>query len=323
MQSQHSGGLILTGRYRVRHLRQVASDEPSSATAAAYAVRRKTKALTAIITPADWDRIVEVYERHGGYSIKVAHELGWTHDRARRFFYKGVPSMGYPPIRTLLAMDNLSTEQIRARRAEIEEQIAYESNKPAGSERFPVRQKKKQPVVETPEAVEAQAVVIQETEQARLRELVRLEEQRRKAREDAIQSRAEEATLVSINRRNAIALNGLTAKLMSGAAALSESIQQELEKMAQDKRVSTAEKLQLVRSAASVARFNSEATMLAIKSERMVLGQPIEAEPETRDDGTLDQAVEWIEMSIAAVRRARERGLLTATTQPVDPKTRR
>jgi hypothetical protein len=160
--------------------------------------------------------------------------------------------------------------------------------------------------------VEQKAIVIHTAEQDRIRELVRQEEERRKAREDAIQARSEEATLIGINRRNAIALNGVTAQLMKGAVALSAKIQEELEREAETGQLSLQAKLQLVRSAASVARFNSEATMLAIKSERMVLGQPIEAAPDTPDDGTLEQAVEWIERSVKAVKRARERGLLTS-----------
>jgi hypothetical protein len=261
---------------------------------------RKRVPLVSNITPEEWDRIVAVYARHHGYSYAVAVELGWPIARARRVYMRGYKSLGLPPIKTLLAKDALSAEQIRAKRASMDAEL------PPTEE------------VTSIEQIESKATVIHAAEQARVRELVRLEEVREKAREDAVKSRADEALLISINRKNAMALNGVTASLMKGAIALSARIQTELEAAAFSGELTVQEKLNLVKSAASVARFNSEATMLAIKSERMVLGAPIDVPAESGVDGSLEQAVEWIERSVRVVQRARDRGLLQATNNP-DP----
>lgn len=270
---------------------------------------RKPKDLIATITPAEWDRIVSVYQRHGGYSIRVAQELGWNDARARRIFYRGLPSRGFPPIRTLIAMDGLVADQIRAKRSEFEEAAVVMEDQHAAYAGNVQKTAKRSAVVEV------KAQVIEPREQERLNELVRREDERAKARADAVKSRAEEALLVSANRRNAIALNGVTARLMRGARSLSETIERELQKVADNEEIPVEEKLRLLKSAAQIARFNSEATMLAIKSERMVLGQPIEVDPANVEEDSLDQAAKWIETSIRAVQLARQRGLLGSGSQ--------
>lgn len=255
---------------------------------------RKQAPLTSLITDAEWDRICDVYRRHGGAHQSVANELGWTKARMHRVWKRGYPSQNLPPIMHSLGMDPESVEEIRARR----NRLIKEELPPSEP-------------VSTIEEVETKAVVIHTREQQRIQKLMRIEEDRRHAREDALAARAEEATLISITRQNALALNGATARLMKGALALSEKIQEGLEKEARDGSLSVKESLALVRSAASVARFNSETTMLAIKSERMVLGQPIDTDPEHHvDDGTLEQSVEWIERAASAIEKARARGLL-------------
>lgn len=258
---------------------------------------RKRKSLVSNITPDEWNRIVSVYARHNGYSCAVAVELGWPIARTARVYKRGYPSLGLPPIKTILAQDALSADAIRAKRQELSESLP--------------------PSVEITrvEEVEVRAEIVHEAEQTRVRELLRQEEERQKARADAIKSRAEEALLISVNRRNALALNGVTERLMKGAVALSQNIEEELAKAATDEALTLSDKLQLMKSAAQIARFTSEATMLAAKSERMVLGQPIEADPVRTDGGSLEQAVEWIEAAAKAVNRARERGLLAASTE--------
>jgi hypothetical protein len=253
----------------------------------------KKRDLTGHITAEVYAELVEVYRKHGGPCDALCKELGWLPARAARVFTRGYKRSGHRPIVEILAEDQVA---IHANRRRLEEGLP-----PA-------------PPLPTEDELQAdsnRAVVIADHENRRLQELVRREEERRKAREDAIQARSEEALLLGMNRRNAIALNGVTAQLMKGAVALAGLIQQELEKAASGQiELSLDHKLKLVRSAASVARFNSEASMLAIKSERLVLGQPIEAAADTPDDGSLEQAVAWIERSVKAVQRARARGLL-------------
>lgn len=259
---------------------------------------RKQHPVTSLISQSEWDRICEVYRRHNGPRKSVAEELGWTIVRMKRVFKRGYPSQGFPPVMQVLCMDPDSVDEIRAKRQQLQKELP--PSEP----------------IESVEEVEAKAVVIHTREQERIASLMRREDERRHAREDALEARTEEAVLVSSARRNAIALNGVTAQLMAGAIKLAAKIQKGLEEEASGGTMSTKEQLALVRSAASVARFSSETTMLAAKTERMVLGEPIETEPEHHDDGSLEQAVAWIERSVRAVERARKRGLLTAETLP-------
>jgi hypothetical protein len=241
------------------------------------------------ITHEEWQRIVAVFSKHEGRVRAAAAELGWPRARAIRRYRLGYPSLGYPPIKTILARDLFSADEIRAER-----QLA--------EARLP-------PSAPSHAAVE----VITSAEQARLKQLVRREEDRQLARNDAIKARGEEATLIQINRRNAIALNAMTAQVLRGAAALSATIQAELEQEAKSSKMSLPQKLHLVRSAASIARFNAEASVMAVKAERLVLGSPIEAAGDGPDErGSLDEAAAWIEKCATALKRARSRGLLAA-----------
>lgn len=255
------------------------------------------------VSPDDYHELVKIFAKHDCNIANVAAELGWPARRATRAYKRGYPGHGFPPIRTILARDTIAGDEIRAERAALDRKM------PRSTE-----------IVETaPGAqaaeIESKAVVIHGAEERRLKALMRLEEERRLTREDAIKSRAEEMMLISINRRNALALNGVTASVLKGALALSGKLQKQMEKEARSGEMDPASVLALVRSAASIARFTAEATVLAVKSERAVLGEPIPVDGVLDDnsDGTLDAAVEWIDRAIGAVTRARERGVLTAS----------
>jgi hypothetical protein len=256
------------------------------------------KPTTRDITPERWAQIVAIYARHAGRVWPAAMELGWPVARTRRIYHKGYPSCNLPPIKEILAEDAKAAEQIRAERQRIADQL------PPSAPLTTIEQ-----VVHRPE-------VLHVAESARIAQMVRREKDREKAREDAVRSKAEEAMMISINRRNAIALNGVTAQIMKGAMALSGAVQAELEKEAASGTLSVKERLQLVRSAANIMRFNSEATMLAVKAERMVLGQPLDTSgDDVTDDGSMDQAVQWIDSAARAIERARARGLLVSSTE--------
>lgn len=255
---------------------------------------RKPRQSISHVTREMYDEWVEVFRKHGGPNAGAVAELGWLISKTKRVFKRGYPSLGLPPVADILAEDEV---RIRAARRRAEEGLP---------EKIPL------PTEDELQANEQRAIVLADSESRRLQEMVRREEDRRKAREDAIQARSEEALLLGMQRRNAIALNGITAQLMKGAVSLAGLIQKELEEIAAGGgEMTTNQKLQLIRSAASVSRFNAEASMLAIKSERLVLGHPIEAAPEANvDDGSLEQAVDWIERAAKAVLRAKSRGLL-------------
>jgi hypothetical protein len=244
------------------------------------------------ITSVEWQRIVNVYVKHDGRIRTVAADLGWPLARTARLWRNGYPSLGYPPIKTVLARDAFSASEIRAERALIEKALPPSAR------------------------INATAEVISAAESARIEIMVRREQERERTRADAIKSRAEEATLVSINRKNAIALNVMTAQVLRGASALSAKIQVELQAEADSGSMTVGQKLNLVRAAASIARFNSEASIMAVKAERMVLGNPIDTDGDAVvEDGGVDEAAAWIETAAKAIKRARARGLLAAGRQ--------
>jgi hypothetical protein len=254
------------------------------------------------INKEEWQRIASVYAKYDGNLRMAAAALGWPIARTTRRYKLGYVSKGFPPIKTMLARDAFSANEIRAER-ELR----------AGGHSTLVKQKQR-----------ARATEVMSAEQAlRVQSLVKAEETRARARADAVKSRAEEATLVLINRRNAIALNAVTAQVLKGATALSGKIQRALEEEAAGGQLTLNQQLHLVRSAASIARFNAEATVMAVKAERLVMGQPIETGPGDgqSDSGSLDEAAQWIRATVKAVEKAQLRGLLSPGDFVPEPET--
>jgi len=254
----------------------------------------------AAISPERWEAICEIYQHHAGPSLHAARDLGWPAARTRRVWNRGYPSQGLPPVKTVVASTAEKVAAIRAGRAEIEARERAQSEamtRPSDAD-------------EAVERAGHNVEVVQPAEQRRIEMMLRRESDREKARQDAIKSRSEEAALVSHARRNSLALNVVTAQILRGAQALAGRIQLQLEREAtSDKPLTIAEQLALVRQAAAIARFNSEAAMMAVKTERMVLGTSEQAES-SEPNGSLEEAAQWIESSVKAVQRARQRGML-------------
>jgi hypothetical protein len=206
-----------------------------------------------------------------------------------------------PSVKSTIASDLDAIEKIRAGRADIEarERAALEGNRrPSDAD-------------EAVERAGHNVEVVKPAEQRRIEAMLRRESDREKARQDSLKSRAEEAALVTHARRNSLALNVVTAQILRGAQALAGKIQTQLEAEARsDKPMTVAEQLSLVRQAAAIARFNSEAAMMAVKTERMVLGTSDHSPEPAEQGGSLEEAAQWIESSVKAVQRARQRGML-------------
>lgn len=282
-------------RTRYRQVKMLSSDGSPHTKRSPNPKRYQThhpKALA--IDKKEWRRIVDVYRRWDCRLSIVAEALGWPEPRVRRMWNKGYPTLGYPPIKTLLARDAFAVEEIRAKRHQLRKELPPEV------------------VATTPEEVEQKAEIIMQGESARIRRLVEIEDERAAARADAVASRAEEALLISLNRKNTLALNGLTSKILRGAAVLAENIEVELAKEAKSKKLSLTDKMTLLRTATQVARFNSEATMLAVKAERLVLGHPIEAidDQSHKDDQGLQETERWLHTTMKLLERARDRGVI-------------
>lgn len=249
------------------------------------------------MTPEHWQHVLSVYAKHDGHQHAVAEELGWGRKRVQRVWNRGYPSLGFPPVQQVLARDATAAAEIRAERERI------------------LRDTEVQERAEQLMAAATQKAPLSDDEQRRIAVMVERENERARARADAVKARGEEAALISASRRNAIALNAVTAQVLRGAVALSSEIQQALEAEAQQPSLSLAQQLGLIRQAAQVARFNAEAGLQAVKSERMVLGDPIVAESaddEQADD--LQDASRWIETTMRALHRAKQRGLVATAT---------
>lgn len=269
------------------------SPPPYSPNPRRYATRNKEARR---ITSDEWNQLIEVYRKWDGRISMVAAELGWPEAKTRRVYKRGYPSLGLPGIETTLARDALATEEIRAGRQAIQERLP------------------KVTPLSSPQIAVQNPQVLARGEQKRIAVMVDAEERRVQARRDAVEARAEEAVLISITRRNAVALNGVTSKMLNGALALSTKIEQELKNLANDKSVSVEKKISLVKSAASIARFNAEASVLAVKAERMVTGQPIDTpddESAVSTENSLIESERWINVAMKALNRAKERGVLT------------
>lgn len=257
------------------------------------------------IDSKEWNRLIEVYKKWDGRTSLVAVELGWPVARTHRVWKRGYPSLGLPPIQTVLAKDALAADDVRAERQKIQAVLP-----PPAVE------------VKSPAIAVQKAHVLAAGEAKRIAAMVQFEETRQLARQDAIQARAEEAMLVTLTRRNALALNGMTSNMLNGALELSKRIEVELKAAAKNSRLSLQDKLGLVKTAASIARFNAEASVLAVKAERLVLGSPIDAPEDSPQDGenTLQESERWINVAIKALGKAKDRGVLTADGETVETK---
>lgn len=283
------------------------------------------------ISPERWNHIVACFAKHDGRLYASARELGWPVARTRRVLEFGYPSIGYPSVKSLLALDHAGEQAIRAARADIEAERSKSSHeamaelveaaKRTGLSATRVLGKaRRTPEDLVREQEEPESHVLTVAEQRRVAALVKREEERDKARTDAIKARGEEATLVSASRRNALALNAVTAQVLNGAIKLAARIQTALEVEASASTLSLRDQLALVRQAAQIARFNAEAGLQAVKSERIALGQAELPEPGEHVNGSLEDAESWIVTTTRALQRARDRGLmLTATVTNAVP----
>jgi hypothetical protein len=145
------------------------------------------------MSPELYEELLAVFRKHGGPCKDVYAELGCLSSRGKRLFKRPYPKLGLPAMADRLAEEEV---EIRAARRRKEEGLPEKVPLPSADELV---------------ADETRAVVIADGEARRLQEMVRREDERRRARADAIEARAEEALLLSLQRRNAIALNGITA----------------------------------------------------------------------------------------------------------------
>lgn len=155
-------------------------------------------------------------------------------------------------------------------------------------------------------------VAAEERERAAVREMVAQEEVRRAAAADAAAVRAEEARMVRAVRGSVVTLAEATQGLMRGLAELSAKVEAKISEMAATGDVDAKAGVALVRQAATIAKFGSEAAANTLKMERALLGDPAALEDETKRGGRLspEEASRWISVAARALRRAHGAGVV-------------
>jgi hypothetical protein len=146
---------------------------------------------------------------------------------------------------------------------------------------------------------------------------------RQSASEDAIRNRAEEARMVRAARANAMGLMAVVQRVLRGANALAEQVEQYV----QNAKVGTGEEdtltpqraTALFAQIASTTRAANESARLAQQMERSLLGEPDKWIGLQVGNMTEAQAVHEIELAHRAAQRARERGVLTDGEEVLPP----
>lgn len=250
---------------------------------------RKDRAVEAAraprnVSPEDWERWLAAFREAPGQTSVVAEQMGVGERRARRLWRDGIPKQGLPAIRTVIAREQVEARALRG----------------------------------DPDAADLEAV--SGREQRTMLEMLEREKKRARVASDAAQTRAEEGRLVQAARRNALALMLSTSGVLKGAMQLGQRIEEALAAQAAgplrdfDAKAAVA----LVRQAAAISRFGTEAAKMAVQMERLLMGQP-DGDSDLPDGARLspEQAERWITVAARAVRMARERGVLDVRGESV------
>jgi hypothetical protein len=213
--------------------------------------------------------------------------MGVPRNRGRIAWHHGWPKQGRPPISELLAADKMAA---RAKRAEMEAEGAED------------------PVVEeTPTSALAS-----ESQRQVMAAMVERDKTRRKALDDSSRTRAEEGLLISVTRRNMMALGSVTAQLMRGAQALAPKLSQAL----QTEQLSVKDGMAVMQKLSVIARLGAEAGKMAVQMERLALGEPMGDEAAmTGGRLTPADAERWMQLAMRTLERTRERSARGGTDE--------
>ena len=133
----------------------------------------------------------------------------------------------------------------------------------------------------------------------------RATEDRDKARQDAVKTRAQEAQAAKIVRTNAIAHSQLSSKLIMAAIPLADRLGDSL-KTAQ---LDPLKAVRIIRDIGIFAKQANDATLVALQIERARVGEPIELLDGMASTMDMTQAVESLERLHRTLDRARLHGI--------------
>ncbi len=226
------------------------------------------------ISEDKYHKLIEFFRENGRKYTVAARECSCDWRTAKKGWEEGWPERGWPAIKAVLKDETLLA---RSRR---------------------VTEKVTDVIISQEEALVKQA---EEENRARL-----------KAREDAVQARAQEAKMVALARANTIGLQSATARLLR--AGIREAIDLDGKLERGDVQLTTKDRLSFIGKVGYLVEAAARSSELIIKMERQLLGEPTEVLGIAMKDMTLEEASRTVLVANRALRRAADRGLIEPGT---------
>jgi hypothetical protein len=261
-----------------------------------YAIRGRKRVASDKVSKQEYNLMVESFREFPGSPSRVAEIVGVSVECARRGWRVGWPSRYMGPIKDVIEGEILIARGKRA--AELIE-----------TKKLVARADDQNKLIKE----------LEEHEEHLRLQAVNEETERLKAKEDAIQSRKEEGKMVSMGRRNTIAVMAATTKLIAGAITKAKEMDEKIKKG--KVKLTPAQTIAFVRSCAYVTKTASESAKISMEMERMLMGEPTEIIGLDMKNMSLDDAARTIEMANVALQRAKERGVLTDKASDKDDPT--
>jgi len=244
-----------------------------------------------VLTREDWERALRAFEKVPT-AVHVGRSLGVSPNARSvlRLLDEGIPALGLPPVRR--------AAQERARAL----------------------------VGDGPRSVARGDAIVDASAARVLEERVRLareaETRETKLLGDAADQRDEEIRLVRANRRAAIALGTVNAHLLRGALQMASAIDRDLSALPPG--VSLRERLGYLRTIAGIVQRTAEASQVAVKMERLMMGEPtdilqLRQGPSTKDM-TPEEASEYLALANRAFARRAARSTVVDSTVEASPR---
>lgn len=282
-----------------------------------------------------YDRLVESFKQHGTNWRRVAIEAQVARATAKRAYLKGWPSRewGLPIIEVLASAPHLVRAAMHeSLEADVEAEVAARAERKAEAQAKVFRRRAALDAKELDDAEarrqsdtvaevrraesESDELRVRVAEQAlreredaaraRATKEATEEAEREKARQQALEARTQEAQLVRLARGAAIGTLGGTMRLMPALAKLADQLRAAIDagQIPVDKAASTI---------GQISRTVKDATLAAqvvIELERLHVGAPQAIIGVVQHEISVDDAVSAVQEAEAAVRRARQLGLV-------------
>jgi len=223
-------------------------------------------------------KLVDAFRLHPGRWTKAAHLAGITDERAKNGWMRGWPHRGFRPISEVIEAEFAAA---RSRLARVE----------------------------------------QERADAEAGELARARVEAEEARDQAVESRKNEGVMVRGARGNVMRLMAASQHLLGGCQKLAERLRQELELMSEpigtDSKgnpvypaLDVSKTTRILGSVANTLRHGNEAALIAMRMERLHLGEPEQFIGLEVTADSLREAQIEIERARRAMARAKALGLI-------------